>query len=117
MLVIRRFLLVLIIFITPVIMRADGMKGLEAAFEIYATFCLFMALIGMLVLMFAPKQKWVSAVCAIVNILVGLPVLFLLTDWGFEQQFTGPVLSFLIGIIIVIRMIGAAPKDPPAAAS
>lgn len=107
----RRFLFILISSSIPVLAKADGMKGLEAMFEMYSGVCIFLIITGMLVLMFAPDKKILNVFCGSVNVLAGLPIVSLVSDWGLEQEFTTPLLCLLIGIILLIRVIGKGKKQ------
>lgn len=110
----RRSLFILISGSIPFFAKADGMKGVEAVFEMYFGLCTFLMIVGMLILMLAPTRRTLNILFGIINILAGLPIVSLVSSWGLEQEFTTPLLCLLIGIVLLIRAIGKRNKQPQA---
>lgn len=114
---INRFIILFLFIVFPFLLLADGMKGLAYAYELYSGFCLFLALGGMLVLMFG-KNRMLIAVFATITVLAGLPIIFIIADWEFEKDFMPPLFCFFIGLILAGKLLGkksVAPVDKPGA--
>lgn len=106
----RSFLSGALLVFNPLFMNAANTNPFSSGYEVYNSCCLFLALTGMILLMFAATYRLLCGVIGAVNVLIGLPVLYFIFTIGFNQSLTGPILSLLIGTMILIRLIGIGTK-------